>query len=757
MTQPTIDKARIERLAALGRLWGTIKFFHPALAYRDIDWDGALIAAIPKVRAAKTAKDFRAAVDEMLAALNDPATRTVLQPKPPEKTEPTGAGAPKPTGGAAPAGFLVADGVVVVDAAARALLEQNADPAEAELASAALTAELAKAKGIVIDLRLPADSDEMLAYFVIFSVRAIIARQVKGPVTLGVARYRQHYGYAAQSGLPSGNYAASLVAEAPNVLSGRRTSDNPPPLALVVPSAFSSMLDVAVGLQAAGLASIVEEIAPAGTPPPPPWALDGHRLELSDGIAAIVRIGEIVAPDGRIGLTPDARIPAHRDGSADAALDAAVKLVRQPPQARAPMTAAAAVPRPSRDNPYPDMTFPGPEHRLLALFRLWHVTNNFFPYAYLMDRPWDEALLEFIPRFEDNKTALDYQLTVMELAARLQDSHVGVYNAQVAEEHLGLYVPPILVTAIEGQTVAAALPEPASAHGIRVGDTIVAVDGEPVEDRRTRLARLVASSTPQALRRNLEPMLLRGAKDSVAKLRIKDATGTISEIDVPRTLEWAKSGDVQWLPGYRKTPDTFTVLPSGYGYIDLARLRPVDVDTALDAVFKTPAIIFDMRGYPHGTAWSIAPRLVKQPPKKPVVGAVFLPPFWKGATRHKLSFEQPLPETDKPRYQGKVVVLIDEWAISQAEHTCLMFSAATDVTFVGSATTGANGDITNMVLPGNLFVGFTGQEVRFADGRQLQRVGVLPHVPVAPTIAGIRAGRGEVLEAAIGHLERSKK
>jgi C-terminal processing protease CtpA/Prc len=102
------------------------------------------------------------------------------------------------------------------------------------------------------------------------------------------------------------------------------------------------------------------------------------------------------------------------------------------------------------------------------------------------------------------------------------------------------------------------------------------------------------------------------------------------------------------------------------------------------------------------------------------------------------------------------VMLIDPWAISQAEHTCLLFAAATDVTFIGSPTNGANGDVTNMVLPGNLVVSFTGQEVRFPDGRQLQRVGVQPPIIVRPTIAGIRAGRDEVLEAAIEHLRDRK-
>ena len=55
-----------------------------------------------------------------------------------------------------------------------------------------------------------------------------------------------------------------------------------------------------------------------------------------------------------------------------------------------------------------------------------------------------------------------------------------------------------------------------------------------------------------------------------------------------------------------------------------------------------------------------------------------------------------------------------------------------------------------MVLPGGLSVQFTGIEVRHADGRQLQRVGLPIDVAVRPTLAGIRAGRDEVLERALG-------
>jgi hypothetical protein len=51
--QSAAESARIDRLIGIAKLWAAVKFFHPYLAYRDnIDWDAALIKAIPRVDAA---------------------------------------------------------------------------------------------------------------------------------------------------------------------------------------------------------------------------------------------------------------------------------------------------------------------------------------------------------------------------------------------------------------------------------------------------------------------------------------------------------------------------------------------------------------------------------------------------------------------------------------------------------------------------------------------------------------------------------
>src|ERR671913_356976 len=69
------DGARVERLVGLAKVWSAAKYFHPALAYREIDWDRALVEAIPKVQAARTPQEYQAALNQMLAALGDTGTR----------------------------------------------------------------------------------------------------------------------------------------------------------------------------------------------------------------------------------------------------------------------------------------------------------------------------------------------------------------------------------------------------------------------------------------------------------------------------------------------------------------------------------------------------------------------------------------------------------------------------------------------------------------------------------------------------------
>ncbi len=69
--------AETDHLIAVAKTWATVKYFHPYLADRPIDWDKALLDALPRIRNARDTSDYKAAVSAMLSVLQDPLTRVL--------------------------------------------------------------------------------------------------------------------------------------------------------------------------------------------------------------------------------------------------------------------------------------------------------------------------------------------------------------------------------------------------------------------------------------------------------------------------------------------------------------------------------------------------------------------------------------------------------------------------------------------------------------------------------------------------------
>lgn len=55
-----------DRLLQTAKLWIAVKYFHPALASGNIDWDKALVDALPKIRSAQSQDEYATALRSML-------------------------------------------------------------------------------------------------------------------------------------------------------------------------------------------------------------------------------------------------------------------------------------------------------------------------------------------------------------------------------------------------------------------------------------------------------------------------------------------------------------------------------------------------------------------------------------------------------------------------------------------------------------------------------------------------------------------
>jgi C-terminal processing protease CtpA/Prc len=698
--------AASEALVDLAKVWSAAKYQHPWTLQRELDLDGMLVRAIPNVRAAKNDAEAAKAIGGMLAELGDPGTRVVETKKP---------------SGAKPAVFRKEGDTLIVnlgpysDAGGRDEIYMHGE---------ALSKEIAAAKAVVFDVRVKGIDETS---WIIQYLSGLVGESVPPLPMHGVF----HSGYAPQQGTTSGGYYSAIQTTLAGALAVRAQAGAPANKRLVFVSSGDTLPLVAAALWFNGKAAIVSE-------KPLNESASGSfdSVELSDTHRALIRTGALATT----GLAADAVVPR---GSNDATMQKAIELANAttPLPTRPAAAAGAFTPHRVIEKPYPDMHYPDQPHRLLALFRLWSVIDTFYPYKHLIG-DWDAVLREFIPRFESAKDEVEYAAAVLEAVARVEDGHSGASGHRAVNEIIGHWTMPVSIRYVGGQyVVAEKRGNFVEGTPLAIGDVIVSIDGEPIEERVKRFWKYRTASTEAARRNGVVAAAARGPKESIAKLGIRNDDGTTRIVDVPRVPMYVPPPEPKDLP--------YKVLEGNIGYVDLMRLTTSQVDAMFDALMQTKAIVFDLRGYPRGTAWPISPRINT---KKAKYGASFrrvqLPNYGTGG----FYFLQELPTSDKPVYQGKTVMLIDDRTISQAEHTGLFFEAANGTKFIGSNTAGANGDVTNFPLPGGFTVGFTGHDVRHADDRQLQRIGLVPDVRVEPTVKGIREGKDEVLARAIAYI-----
>jgi C-terminal processing protease CtpA/Prc len=519
-----------------------------------------------------------------------------------------------------------------------------------------------------------------------------------------------------------------------------------PKRCIFVVSERSNIPLVALALQAAGSGIIVSEGEVTDQE-----EVTTTTIQLPDGLQARVRLAELIYSDGSSGVAPNIEVAAGAGVPAALALAAKPSDSKQVERLRVPiLTARQPTPR------YPDTQYPAAAYRALGALQIWASHSYFYPYKALMNPDWDGVLKVYLPKFEAATDEREYHLEVAEMLTHVHDTHSGA-SSKVLEQFFGEAPPWLRLRWIENAPVVAFIVDKKASEkaGIHQGDTIVQFAGAAVETRIRELSRYLSASTPQALMWKVCRTLLNGPAGSDVSVQVRKPDGRLLTATVSRKLEYR----IQVWPA--TSGDVVDMLPDNIGYVDLNRLTTSMVDDIFEKFRSTRAIILDMRGYPQATAWAIAPRLtdVKSP-----IAALFSRPVALGpepgpgelAETATYAFTQPLPATEKWRYKGQTIMLIDERTISQAEHTGLFFEAANGTKFVGTPTSGANGDVTEFSVPGGIQVRMTGHEVRHADGRQLQRIGLQPDVLVAPTIKGLAAGRDEVLDSAVEFIKSGK-
>lgn len=402
----------------------------------------------------------------------------------------------------------------------------------------------------------------------------------------------------------------------------------------------------------------------------------------------------------------------------------------------------------------------GEDEKIAGLSKLWsEVKYNFFDTATLEKLDWDKLYLETLPRVRATRSTEEYYRVLMELVGRLKDGHTNVYAPQELQDRM-FGVPLMITRPVEGRVIVTeVLDTDLRAKGVMPGLEVVAVDGAEVKAYAAReVAPYVSASTPQdeALR-TFGYQFMMGPVGNAARVTFRDAAGKQFEQPVQRVSRAARR-TASIRPSFE-----FSMLPGDVAYVSLNSFEDNSAADAWMAAFeeiaKSSGLVIDVRrngGGNGGVGYKILSTLDNKAFLTSRWATRDYKPAWR-AWRKEMPMYAEAPDAVQPdparHYSKPVLVLTSAATFSAAEDFVVAFDGMERGTLVGEATGGSTGSPLMIKLPGGGSARICTKQDSYPDGRAFVGVGVLPQHIVKPTVDGLRAGRDEVLEAALAQLQ----
>jgi C-terminal processing protease CtpA/Prc len=412
-----------------------------------------------------------------------------------------------------------------------------------------------------------------------------------------------------------------------------------------------------------------------------------------------------------------------------------------------PLSGPAERSRPVPVNPYGALPpFAEGRGELRASLLITHgVLRLFYPYLDMVGDALDARLIETLQATDsysgsDRDAALQI---VRRFGEALQDGHVFTTPLS-AEGTFPVYLEYIGARPVVRRSLVA---------DIHPGDTIVELDGRPIEEVYAEEMSRTSAAT-EAHRRDLAEQYIY-AMSSPRTLVIEDTFGVQRSVTVePQPVDAliAVGAPVETDRASGALADLGA--PDLY-YFNMNGANTPTLDVALQALEDANALgargmVLDMRGYPDVNHYDIAARLIQQPfnsPQFEIHGYV-------GPGEPTLQVSQSsLDPIGSPAFAGPIVLVTGPHAVSAAENFMQMLVGAGRVlAVVGRRSAGTNGNITGLILPGRFIFTYTGMEVRNPDGSPFFGIGIVPDREVPITAEDLRDGIDRPLLEALSIL-----
>ena len=372
---------------------------------------------------------------------------------------------------------------------------------------------------------------------------------------------------------------------------------------------------------------------------------------------------------------------------------------------------------------------------------------------------WAAARAELRPRVEAATSLEEARAVIRELLARLKRSHFTLLSASAADALPGPAAVPIDVRVVADEVVITRVADTEAARaGLTAGQTVLAVDGQPV-GRLVNDEEAVDASTRHREHWRRVNRALHGADGSRVSLQVRGADGRERQVAVIRTLgrgEVVTLGNLVLRVAFEsreaRTPAGRRAGVIAFSVWMASVNEPIAA--AVDRFRQHDGIVIDLRGNPGGLAAMMSG----------VAGHFITEPVVLGTMRTR---QAPLAFKVNPRlvtadgravdvFGGPVAILVDELTGSTSETFAGAMQSLGRARVFGRQTMGqALPAVTKRLATGDVLMYAIG-DFTTGDGRSLEGVGVVPNEPVPLSIRALSEGRDDVLEAALRWFDAGK-
>ncbi len=396
-----------------------------------------------------------------------------------------------------------------------------------------------------------------------------------------------------------------------------------------------------------------------------------------------------------------------------------------------------------------------------------------YAFTDIKDVDWDELAEEYGPRFEEAEEDEDpqaYRRALRDLLWNIPDGHVSgpvvIEDFRAAiDGGIGLGIRDV----DDGRVIVSFLLEdgPADAAGISLGDEIVAINDEPIDDWvEAAVAYSAPFSTDHVERLQKLRYAVRFEADSevtVTYINEDEEEETVELDSVPEFASFNQSSFFSGQTGF-ELPVEWEILDNGYvmvtitGFLDNQLLTIQLWERLMQNLNdnEVPGIVIDMRQNSGGFGFTADQMAAYFFEEEFVTGNT--EKFDDEAEEFIIKEEDAdrfiLPD-ESLRYDGEIVVLVGPACASACEFFSYNLTIDNRATIVGQyPTAGLGGSVTELRMPEGEQIRYTAGRAVDADGEiHIEGIGVVPDILVPVTEDTLFAEEDVILEAALDVLE----